>query len=530
MPVWDKAKHSSKAAFDNGWAAFEKLGAPVNKFTNKIGSEAFWPQGLGPESDKAARILKSFCKDGFYKEENTATRSTTTLPAVAGNPAGVILATGLPATGASATNVSNTGTPVVSTSPPTSPGPKGKPKVLVKIPQKVIQNCVGLAIFTVMRTGLWVSGAGGSGVLIARKDDGNWGPPSGILIHTLGVGFMAGIDIYDCVIVINNRKALEAFKTMRVSLGGELSVVAGPLGAGGVLEAELIKNSKKRIFSYVKSRGLYGGLQIDGTIIVERNDENAKFYGERLPISNILAGQVKTIPVQTKMLMEVVKQAEGRTDVDPVVLEQASHVPPPSDLEVEKMSEPNHDQKVSFAPPPNYGSVPVGTNGAGLDDEKTGYGNQQAYGVPTYNQGEPSSYYTGQQNQTAPNYDDHSYFGAQPTGTSQYPPGSSTSPLQNPPSQHTSAAAGSAGSDGFSPYDPTLYEAPTPLPTHDAHPLPLGQNPVIGGTGSGFAPPPGPPPAQGLQRTDSGFPVPPPRSPRRDVQDKQDLDGPPRYA
>lgn len=64
-------------------------------------------------------------------------------------------------------------------------GPKGKAKVIVKIPQKVIQNCVGLAIFTTMRTGLWVSGAGGSGVLIAKTEDGRWSPPTGILIHTV---------------------------------------------------------------------------------------------------------------------------------------------------------------------------------------------------------------------------------------------------------------------------------------------------------------------------------------------------------
>jgi hypothetical protein len=59
--AWEKTKHGSKATFDKGWAAFEKLGAPVNKLTNKIGSEAFWPTSLGPESDKAARVLKSFC-------------------------------------------------------------------------------------------------------------------------------------------------------------------------------------------------------------------------------------------------------------------------------------------------------------------------------------------------------------------------------------------------------------------------------------------------------------------------------------
>jgi hypothetical protein len=55
---WGKA---SKAAFDKGWGLFEKLGKPVNKLTNRIGSEAFWPTSLDHECDKSARILKSFC-------------------------------------------------------------------------------------------------------------------------------------------------------------------------------------------------------------------------------------------------------------------------------------------------------------------------------------------------------------------------------------------------------------------------------------------------------------------------------------
>jgi lipid-binding SYLF domain-containing protein len=204
-----------------------------------------------------------------------------------------------------------------------------------------------------MRTGLWVSGAGGSGVLIARKEDGSWSPPSGILIHTLGVGFMAGIDIYDCVVVINDRKALEAFSKIRVSLGGEISVVAGPVGAGGIIESEVMKD-RKPLWSYMKSRGLYGGIQLDGTIIVERNDENARFYGERLPISQILSGKVKRVPAETGMLIEVAKQAEGRTDVDPVVLEHAAQQPPPSDFPVEKVNEPTQAQMNQFAPPVSF--------------------------------------------------------------------------------------------------------------------------------------------------------------------------------
>lgn len=61
LPSWDRTKSGGKAGFDKAWKIADKLGAPVNRLSNKIGSEAFWPTTLDKESDKAARILKSFC-------------------------------------------------------------------------------------------------------------------------------------------------------------------------------------------------------------------------------------------------------------------------------------------------------------------------------------------------------------------------------------------------------------------------------------------------------------------------------------
>jgi lipid-binding SYLF domain-containing protein len=231
-------------------------------------------------------------------------------------------------------------------------GPKGKPKVLVKIPQKVIKNAVGLAIFTTMRTGLWVSGSGGSGVLVARLPDGSWSPPSGLLIHTIGAGFMAGIDIYDCVLVINTPEALAAFQKVRLSLGGEISVAAGPVGIGGVGELSITGDEGKKrkpVFSYMKSRGLYAGVQIDGSIVIERNDENARFYGERLPAAAILSGKLgANVPHSTRLLTEVLKQAEGRQDINQTVLKEVDEVPAPGDMEVEKGAEPTQDLKEKY--------------------------------------------------------------------------------------------------------------------------------------------------------------------------------------
>ena len=283
--LWDRVKTGGKSGFDKGWKALDKLGAPVNRLSNKVGAEAFWPTTLDKEADKAARILKAFCKDGFYQEEEF-------------QPA---------------------------------EGPKQKQKVVKKIPIEVIKNAKGLAIFTTMRTGLWVSGAGGSGVLIARTEDGTWSPPSGIMLHTAGLGFLVGIDIYDCVIVINSAEALEAFTKVRCTLGSEISVSAGPVGAGGVLDSEVHKRQAP-IFTYLKSRGFYAGVQIDGTVIIERTDENERFYGERIPVADILAGKVRYTPYEVRRLLETVRAAQGDTDVDQDLIPTEA---PPSDYVLE---------------------------------------------------------------------------------------------------------------------------------------------------------------------------------------------------
>ncbi|MCJ1357435.1 MAG: hypothetical protein MMC33_007431 [Icmadophila ericetorum] len=295
LPSWEATKSTSKKGFDHAWAALDKLGAPVNKISNKLGSEAFWPSTMDKESDKAARILRSFVKDGFYAEldKETDTRMT-------------------------------------------PQGPKGKQRVVKKIPTEVIKNAKGLAIFTVCRTGLWVSGAGGSGVLVARLPNGEWSPPSGILLHTAGLGFLVGIDIYDCVVVINTEDALKAFTKVRCTLGGEVSAVAGPVGVGGILETEIHKRQAP-IWTYLKSRGFYAGIQVDGTIIIERTDENEKFYGERIGVLDILAGKVRHPPREIQTLSNTIKYAQGDKDVDESVLPDAK--PTPGDLSAQEVLE-----------------------------------------------------------------------------------------------------------------------------------------------------------------------------------------------
>ncbi|KZZ88276.1 Ysc84 actin-binding domain protein [Ascosphaera apis ARSEF 7405] len=290
---WEKTKTYSKKGFDAAWGALDKLGNPVNKLSNKIGSESFWPTTLDKESEKAARILRSFCKDGFYAQVDADAEKQ---------------------------------------KKPGESQPQGKQRVLKKIPAEVIREAKGLAIFTVMRTGFWISGAGGSGILIARvPETGEWSPPSGIMLHTAGLGFLIGVDIYDCVVVINDYKALDAFKKVRCTLGGEVSAVAGPVGVGGMVDSEVHKR-RAPIWTYLKSRGFYAGVQVDGTIVIERTDENERFYGARYGVEEILGGKIKNPPRDVAVLINTIKAAQGDTDYDESLL-----APPgaPGDFELE---------------------------------------------------------------------------------------------------------------------------------------------------------------------------------------------------
>ncbi|KAF8315721.1 hypothetical protein DL93DRAFT_2166678 [Clavulina sp. PMI_390] len=226
-----------KKAHDKTFKLLDKTGVKVGKASDKIGVENFWPGPMQGEVQKAARIIHKFT---VASPENPAK--------------------------ARSKNVK-------------------KVKALFKIPAKHIREAEGLAIFTVFRTGLLWSGAGGSGIVIARNQDRSWGLPSGILIHTLGYGFLAGADVYDVVLVLRNRRAVNAFTRPKISLGGELGVTAGKTGAGAAVDVGI---EAAPVLSYVKGKGLYGGLQVDGNIIIQRQHENGRFYGRAIQSKEIL--------------------------------------------------------------------------------------------------------------------------------------------------------------------------------------------------------------------------------------------------
>jgi len=193
---------------------------------------------------------------------------------------------------------------------------------LNSIPKPVLQRARGLAIFQVLKAGFVFSGKAGSGLVIARLPDGSWSAPSCIATGGLGWGLQIGADITDFVIVLNSEDAVRAFSLGgNVTIGGNISATAGPIGTGGSVQASLAHPAP--MFSYSKSKGLFAGVSLEGTALIERKDANRDFYGSPVPAKDILGGRVPPPEVASR-LYEIIEAAEG---LDESGLPEAAYVP-----------------------------------------------------------------------------------------------------------------------------------------------------------------------------------------------------------
>ncbi|TXT08833.1 hypothetical protein VHUM_02961 [Vanrija humicola] len=190
--------------------------------------------------------------------------------------------------------------------------PSHPESALNSIPKQVLLGCKGLAVFTILKAGFVFSGKAGSGLVVARLPDGSWSAPSCIATAGLGWGLQIGADLTEVVMVLNTDEAVKAFsRGGNVTIGGSVSAAAGPIGTGGQLSAAVTNPSP--IFSYSRSKGLFAGLSLDGTILVERSDANHAFYGANISSTDILTGRVPAPEIASPMY-DVIEAAEGLDD------------------------------------------------------------------------------------------------------------------------------------------------------------------------------------------------------------------------
>ena len=136
---------------------------------------------------------------------------------------------------------------------------------------------------SIVKAGWIFGGAGGRAVVFARNPaTGRWYGPGFYNIAVASVGFQAGIAVSETVTLVMTDKGFNSLLSNSVKLGGDVSVAAGPVGAGANSDVTT------DFVSFSRSKGLYGGLNLDGSAIVVANDLNAAYYGANVLPPDIL--------------------------------------------------------------------------------------------------------------------------------------------------------------------------------------------------------------------------------------------------
>jgi lipid-binding SYLF domain-containing protein len=135
----------------------------------------------------------------------------------------------------------------------------------------------------VLQAGFIVGGSGGNAVLHARNPGSpGWTGPAFYKMATGSIGLQAGAESSEMVALVLTDKALNSFLSNSFKLGGDVSVAAGPVGAGtgAPITADMVV--------YVRSKGLYGGLNLSGSVVSVDDAANSAFYGRQVSPVDIL--------------------------------------------------------------------------------------------------------------------------------------------------------------------------------------------------------------------------------------------------
>ncbi len=157
----------------------------------------------------------------------------------------------------------------------------------------------------IVKAGFIFGGSGGRAVLVA-KGDGKWRGPAFYTMATASVGFQAGIAVSEMVTLVMTEKGMNSMLSANFKLGGDASVAAGPVGAGA--KSDVVAD----FISFTRAKGVYGGLNLDGTLVNLTDDWNAAYFGKKVQPVDILVRGTVSNPQADKLLANVAKATGGK--------------------------------------------------------------------------------------------------------------------------------------------------------------------------------------------------------------------------
>jgi len=180
------------------------------------------------------------------------------------------------------------------------------------IPQGLLNKAYCVVVVPgLKKAAVLVGGKYGRGYAVCRAAGGEgWGPPAAIRIEGGSVGAQVGVSSTDVVLLIMNAGGMKRLSKSRFTIGAEATAAAGPVGRDATAQTDAFVTAE--ILSWSRSRGLFGGVSLDGATLRNDLDENEAIYGQRWTSKQILTSGAKPIAAADKLLAVLSKYSPRR--------------------------------------------------------------------------------------------------------------------------------------------------------------------------------------------------------------------------
>jgi len=184
------------------------------------------------------------------------------------------------------------------------------------IPQALLEKaeCV-VVIPSVMKAAVGIGGSYGRGAMVCRtgkKFDGPWGAPAMYALESGSIGLQLGGEATDLILLVMNNRGVNALLSTKVTLGGTMSVAAGPKGRE--VTASTDASLRAEILSYSRSRGLFAGMSLEGVSLRPDDDASAEVYGRKITARKIVTGKGIAVPPSGRRLVDVLQKNASRNE------------------------------------------------------------------------------------------------------------------------------------------------------------------------------------------------------------------------
>ena len=163
------------------------------------------------------------------------------------------------------------------------------------IPDKLLDEAKARVIVPdTIKAGLVIGGRRGHGIMAIKQADGTWSNPSFITLTGGSIGFQAGVQSSDVVLVFRSDRGVESIVNGKFTLGADAAVAAGPVGRNAATATD--GQFKAEIWSWSRARGLFAGVALDGAVLAIDDVANQSVYGGGTTPRMIFENRIGTPP------------------------------------------------------------------------------------------------------------------------------------------------------------------------------------------------------------------------------------------